>query len=357
MARDAKLTFKWDNSVTGVKPIVNAVQTVIGAANANASGTSLWMNFGGFTNTIADAGAFGAQADAAAPGTPTVPQLHSGSRDQMYARVTYCVTEAYASTNQLRFTVQGTADATVASPVAYPLGSVVQTGAIMGPVYSSTVASVSSNVMQVAPAAGLSATFVASSPTITLAAALTYPLPIGSVVQVTGTPGGFAASTNFYVVSSTTTTLQLSATLGGAPIVASTAGTTPTIVLQSHNFAVGDIIAMSTVGSMTLNGQTPLVNAVYQVLAVPAYNQFTIGLGPGALYSGAGAQSTPLTIAGTVTSTVFTKVGFGRIASVPIATNYAGSLRLNVEGAGSGNGKIIITSATIAYGRDAAVIG
>jgi hypothetical protein len=356
MARDAKLTFKWDNSVTGVKPILNAVQTIIGAANANTSSTSLWMNFGGFTNTIADAAAFGAQADAAAPGTSAVPQLHSGSRDQLYARITYCVTEAYASTSALRFTVQGTNDATVASPVAYTVGSTVATGALMGPVYSSTVASVASNVMTVAPATGLSATFSTTVPTITLAAALTYPLPIGSVVQVTGTPGGFAASTNFFVVSSTTTTLQLSATLGGAPIQASSAGTTPTIVLQSHNFAVGDIIAMSTIGSMTLNGQTAIVNAVYQVLSVPAYNQFTIGLGPGALYSGVGVASTPLTIGGTVTSTVFTKVGFGRICSVPIAANYAGSLRLNVEGA-TGNGKLIITSATIAYGRDAAVIG
>jgi len=355
MARDAKLTFKWDNSVTGTKPLPNALQLVNGAANAQASNTSLWMNFGGFTNTVADAGAFAAQADAAAPGTSVVPQLHSGSRDQLYARISYCVTEAYATTTALRFEVQGTADATVASPVTYVVGQTAATGAVMGPIYSSTVASATSNVMQVAAGTGISATFSTTVPTITITAQ-TYPIPVGSVVQVTGTPGGFAASTNFFVVSSTTTTVQLSATLGGAPIQATSAGTTPTIVLQSHNFAVGDLVQMTTVGTMTLNGQTPLVNSVYQVLSVPAFNQFTIGLGPGSLYSNVGAASTVLTVSSGST-TVFTKVASGRIASVPLASNFAGSLRLNVVGAGAGAGRLIIQSASIAYGRDSAAIG
>lgn len=355
MARDAKLCFKFDNSVTGVKSLPNSVQTIGGVANANTSQTSLWMNFGGFTNTIADAGSFGAQADAAAPGTSIVPQLHSGSRDQMYARIAYCVTEAYATTTALKFSVEGTADATVASPVTYTVGQTAATGAVIGPIYSSTVASAASNVMTVAAGSGITATFVASSPTITITAQ-TYPIPIGSVMTVTGTPGGFAASTNFFVVSSTTTTLQLSATAGGTPIVASSAGTTPTVVLQSHNFAVGDLLQMTTVGTMTLNGQTPLVNSVYQVLSTPAYNTFTIGLGPGALYSSVGAASTVLTVV-SGTTTVFAKVASGRIASVPLMSNFAGSLRLNIVGAGSGNGKLIIQSAAIAYGRDAAAIG
>jgi hypothetical protein len=315
------------------------------------------MNFGGFTNTIADAGAFGAQADAAAPGTPIVPQLHSGSRDQLYARIAYCVTEAFATTTALRFTVEGTADATAASPVAYTIGQTAATGAVMGPIYSSTVASSSGNVMQVAAGSGITATFAASSPTITITAQ-TYPIPVGSVMQVTGTPGGFAASTNFFVVSSTTTTLQLSATAGGVPIVASSAGTTPTVVLQSHNFAVGDLVQMTTVGTMSLNSQTPTVNSVYQVLSVPAFNQFTIGLGPSALLSNVGAASTVLTLSVTGTTTVFTKVASGRIASVPLASNFAGSLRLNIIGAGSSAaGRLIIQSATIAYGRDSAAIG
>jgi hypothetical protein len=356
MARDAKLCFKFDNSVTGVKSLPNSVQMIGGVANANTSQTSLWMNFGGFTNTIADAGAFGAQADAAAPGTSTVPQLHSGSRDQLYARIAYCVTEAYATATALRFSVEGTNDVTVASPVAYVVGQTAATGAVMGPIYSSTVASAASNVMTVAAGSGITATFVASSPTITITAQ-TYPIPVGSVMTVTGTPGGFAASTNFFVVSSTTTTLQLSATAGGVPIVASSAGTTPTVVLQSHNFAAGDLVQMTTVGTMTLNGQTPLVNAVYQVLSTPAYNTFTIGLGPGALYSSVGAASTVLTVS-SGTTTVFAKVASGRIASVPLMTNFAGSLRLNIIGAGSSAaGRLIIQSASIAYGRDSAAIG
>ena len=356
MARDAKLCFKWDSSVTGTKPLPNALQTVNGVANANTSNLSLWMNFGGFTNTIADAGAFGAQADAAAPGTSNVPQLYSGSRDQMYVRIAYCVTEAFATATALRFTVEGTADATAASPVAYTIGQTAATGAVMGPIYSSTVASATSNVMQVAAGSGITATFVNGSPIITITAQ-TFPISVGSVMQVTGTPGGFAASTNFFVVSSTTTTLQLSLTAGGAPIVASSAGTTPTVVLQSHNFAVGDLVQMTTVGTMTLNGQTPTVNAVYQVLSVPAFNQFTIGLGPGALYSSVGAASTVLTVV-SGTTTVFTKVASGRIASVPLSSNFAGSLRLNIIGAGSAAaGRLIIQSASVAYGRDSAAIG
>ena len=358
MARDAKLCFKFDSTVTGTKPLPTSQQTVNGVYNANTSQTSLWMNFGGFTNTIADAGAFGAQADAAAPGTSIVPQLNSGSRDQLYARIAYCVTEAYATTTALRFQVEGTADATVASPVAYTVGATAATGAVMGPIYSSTVASSSGNVMTVAAGSGLTATFVNTSATITLASALTYPIPVGSVVQVTGTPGGFPASTNFFVVSSTTTTLQLSLTAGGAPIVASSAGTSPTVVLQSHNFAVGDLVQMTTVGTMSLNSQTPTAGAVYQVLSTPAYNTFTIGLGPGALLAGVGAASTVLTLSVTGTTTVFTKVASGRIASVPLMTNFAGSLRLNIVGAGSSAaGKLIIQSAAIVYGRDAAAIG
>jgi hypothetical protein len=213
--------------------------------------------------------------------------------------------------------------------------------------------------MTVAVGSALASTFSTSVPTITLTTALTYPIPVGSVVQVGGTtvPTGFTASTNYFVVSSTTTTLQLSATAGGVAIQASSTGTAPTIILQSHNFAVGDLVQMTTVGTMTLNSQTPLVNAVYQVLSVPAYNTFTIGLGPGALYSSVGAASTVLTVS-SGTTTVFTKVASGRIASVPLMTNFAGSLRLNIIGAGaSAAGKLIIQSAAIAYGRDAAAIG
>jgi hypothetical protein len=360
MARDAKLCFKFDSTVTGTKPLPTSQQTVNGVYNANTSQTSLWMNFGGFTNTIADAGAFGAQADAAAPGTPIVPQLHSGSRDQMYARIAYCVTEAYATTTALKFSVEGTADATVASPVTYTVGQTAATGAVMGPIYSSTVASSSGNVMTVAAGSGLASTFSTTVPTITLTTALTYPIPVGSVVQVAGTtvPTGFTASTNYFVVSSTTTTVQLASTAGGVPIQATAGGSAPTIVLQSHNFAVGDLVQMTTVGTMSLNSQTPTVGSVYQVLSVPAYNTFTIGLGPGALLAGVGAASTVLTLSVTGTTTVFTKVASGRIASVPLMSNFAGSLRLNIIGAGSSAaGKLIIQSASIAYGRDSAAIG
>jgi hypothetical protein len=359
MARDAKLTFRWDNSVTGVKSLPNSSQTIGGALSASFTNSySLFMNFGGFLNTLADAGVFAGQADQPAPGTPSVPLLHSGSRDQLYVRVAYTVSEAYTASTTLRFVVEGTPDATAASPVVYPVGTTIATGALIGPVYSSTVASTASNVMTVAAATAISATFSTTTPTITFAAQ-TNPIPVGSVVQVAGTavPGGFAATTNYFVVSSTTTSMQLSATLGGTPIQATSGGTAPTVQNFSHAFAVGDIIQMTTVGSITLNGQTPLAGSVYQVLSVPTHNSFTIGLGPGSLYLGAGVAGTALTVAGTVTSTVFAKVAGGRIASVPIAPNFAGSLRLNVVGAGSGSGRIIINSASLAYGRDSAAIG
>lgn len=356
MARDAKLTFKWDNNVSSnPKPFANAVQTIGGAITTASNNYTSWLNFGGYLNTLADAASFQAQGDSPVPGTPTVPLLHSGGRDQLYARIAYTVSQAYDAATTLRFVVEGTSDATAASPVAYPIGTTIATGALIGQVWSSTVASASNNVMTVAPATAISATFSTSVPTITFAAQ-TYALPVGFVVQVTGTPGGFAASTNYYVVASTTTSVQLAATPGGTPIQASSTGTTPTIVPQSHNFAVGDIIQMTTVGTMTLNGQTPIVNSAYQVLTVPAYNQFTIGLGPGSTYNSASAAGTVLTVVSGST-TVFTKVTGGRIASVPIAPNFAGSLRLNVQGSGAGNGRIIIASASIAYGRDAAAIG
>jgi hypothetical protein len=177
-------------------------------------------------------------------------------------------------------------------------------------------------------------------------------------VQITGTPPtGFSTSTNYYVVLSTTAGVQLSATLGGSAITPTSGGTSPVMVVQTHGLAVGDLIALTTVGSLTIDGATPVANSVYQVTSVPSETTFTLSAGPGATKSGANYSGTTLTLGGSATS-VFRKATGGRIASVPLPPHFAGSIRLNVQGAaGSAAGGIIIASASLVYGRDTAAIG
>ena len=281
MARDAKLTIKWDNSVTGTKALPNATQTIGGAANATVSSTSLWVNFGGFLQTVADAASFAAQADAPAPGSSAVPLLHSGSRDQLYMRVAYQVNTAYANAGELKFTVEATQDVTAATPVTYIIGQTVAPNGVTGG----------------APISGSAST--------------------ATVTAVSGT----------------------------------------VLTAAAHGLSVGDYVQLTTVGGLVINSQTPPANSVYQVLTVPTSGTFTIGLGPGSLYSGASTYATtPLPVSGTISGCVFKRASGGRIASIPLSPNFAGSLRLNTVGV-SGAGSLIITSASVAYGRDSAAIG
>lgn len=282
MARDAKLTIKWDNSVTGVKSLPNATQFIAGVANGTTSSTSLWVNFGGYLQTVADAASFAAQADVNAPGSSAVSLLHSGGRDQLYMRIAYQVNTAFAAAGDLKFTVEATQDVTAVSPVTYV---------------------------------------------------------IGQTVAPPGTSGGPAIS--------------------GAAITATVTAVSGTVLTATgHGLSVGDYVQLTTVGGLTINSQIPPANSVYQVLTVPTTATFTIGLGPGSLYSGASTYvSTPLPVAGTISGTVFKRASAGRIASVPIAPNFAGSLRLNTVCNSTGAGSAIITSASVAYGRDSAAIG
>jgi hypothetical protein len=274
--RDAKLTIKWDNTVTGVKALPNATQFIAGVLNGTTSSTSLWINFGGYLQTMADAFNFTAQADTPAPNSSAVPLLHSGGRDQLYMRISYQVNTAFAAAGDLKFTVEATQDITAASPVTYVIGQ--------------------------------------------------------TVAPIAASYGAVAAT------------------------VTSVSGTVATAT--AHGFSVGDYVQLTTVGGLTIAAQTPPAGSVYQVLSVPSANTFTIGLGPGSLYSGATTyQTTALALAGTISGTVFKRATAGRIASVPLAPNFAGSLRLNTVCNSSGAGSAIITSASVAYGRDSAAIG
>jgi hypothetical protein len=358
MARDAKLTIKWDSTAT-VAPLTGYVQTVSSVLNATTDTRSAWLNFGGLIATQADAAAFGAQNDLSVPGTSNVPLLHSGSRDQMYLRVAYDVYASYATTTALRFLIEGTQDATAGSPVVYTLGQTVATGVQTAYAPTLTLTSVSGSTATISNAGSYPLTVVANQVNLPLTTALVQPIAVGSRVQLTGTaPTGFATSTNYYVVASTTTYIQLSATLGGAAITPTTTGTSVVAVVQNHGLAVGDLIALTTVGGLTIDALTPVANSTYQVVATPTDNTFTLGAGPGATKAGANASGTALALAGTLSSPVFRKATGGRIASVPLAPNFAGSIRLNVQGAGSSAaGGLIIASASIVYGRDSAAIG
>jgi len=361
MARDAKLTIKFDSTST-IAPITNYVQTVSSALNATTDTRSAWMNFGGYIATQTDASAFAAQGDLPVAGQSNVPLLHSGGRDQLYMRIAYDVYASYATTTALKFTVEGTQDATAASPVSYVLGSTVATGVQTAYAPTITLASVSGSTATVANAGSYPMTVTSGNVNLGLTTALVQPIPVGTRVQITGTPPtNFSTSTNYYVVASTTTYVQLAATVGGAAISPGSAGTSPVLVVQNHGLAVGDLVALTAFGAATIDGVTLSAASngqVYQVLSVPADNTFTIGAGPGATKSGANVSGSPLALGGTVTSTVFRKATGGRIASVPIAPNFSGSIRLNVQGAGSAAaGGLIIASASLAYGRDAAAIG
>lgn len=361
MARDAKLTIKFDSTST-VAPLTNYVQTVSSALNATTDTRSAWLNFGGFLATQADAAAFGAQLDSPVPGTSNVPLLHSGSRDQLYLRVAYDVYASYATTTALRFVVEGTQDVTAASPVVYTLGQTVATGVQTAYAPTLTLTSVSGSTATISNAGAYTVTFSTTSPNISLGTALVQPIAVGSRVQLsagTTVAAPFLAATNYYVVASTTTYVQLSLTVGGAAIQATNTGTgTQTLTVFSHGLAVGDLIALTTVGGLTIDALTPNANSVYQVMSTPADNTFTLGAGPGSTKSNVNVSGNALALAGTLSSPVFRKATGGRIASVPLAPHFAGSIRLNVQGAGaSAAGGLIIASASLAYGRDSAAIG
>jgi hypothetical protein len=77
-------------------------------------------------------------------------------------------------------------------------------------------------------------TFTSSNPTI----ALLNNFPTGQAVQLSGSlPTGFSASTTYYVINPTSTTIQLSATSGGSAITP-TSSASPTVVFEPTNILV-----------------------------------------------------------------------------------------------------------------------